>query len=102
METKQPQAGLVPALFLAYRAVKALGFSHQRLVNEHHEVNHNTLRRIRDGRAGKLVTDEFYLKLFMTLLNGEYHRRMENGGDHVFEILNEMRKINLTLLKIPL
>ena len=94
--------GLTSALIIAYRAVMALGYTHQRLVDGNLGVNYNTLRRIRDGKAGKPVTDRYFLQLFVSILNQEYNRRVANGGDGAVAVLRDMRKVTLSLLEIPL
>lgn len=100
METQNPTA-LVKALSLAYNAVMALGFTHQKLASENVGVNYNTLRRIREGREGKPVTDWYFLQLFMSILNKEYERCIARGGDGATAVLRNMRRISLTLLEIP-
>ena len=101
MET-QNQTALVKALSLAYRAVMALGFTHQQLVDGNIGVNYNTLRRIRDGKAGKPVSDQYFLQLFVSILNQEYNQCIANGGDGAVTVLRDMRKVTLSLLEIPL
>lgn len=100
MET-QKQTALVKALSLAYRAVIALGFTHQQLVDGNIGVNYNTLRRIREGKPGKPVTDRYFLQLFLSMLNKEYNHCLAHGGDGATAVLRDMRKISLTLLEIP-
>ncbi len=95
MET-QNQTALVKALSLAYKAVMAFGFTHQQLVDGNIGVNHNTLRRIRDSKVRKSMTDQFYLQLFLKILEAEYQRRIANGADGAGEILRIMRIILLT------
>ena len=101
MET-QNQTALVKALSLAYKAVMALGFTHQKLVDGNFGVNYNTLRRIREGKAGKPVTDRYFLQLFMSILNKEYNHCLARGGEGATAVLRDMSKISLTLLEIPL
>ena len=100
MET-QNQTALVKALSLAYRAVMALGFTHQQLVDGNIGVNYNTLRRIREGKEGKPVTDRYFLQLFMSILNKEYNHCLARGGEGAVAVLRDIRKISLTMLEIP-
>ena len=88
------QTGPMAALGIAYEAVMKLGYKHQRLVNENAEVNHNTLRRIRDRQLMKSSTIEFYLHLFLSLLMNEYRRRMKEGGEGASRILLDVAKIS--------
>lgn len=101
METLHSSGSLVAALSLAYRAIMALGITHQQLVDSNFGVNYNTLRRIREGKAGKPATDRFFLQLFFSILDREYERRVENGGDGAIGVLRVMREISRTLLEIP-
>ena len=89
------------ALTTAYKAVTALGYTHQQLVSEHIGVNFNTLRRIRKGRQGKESTDMFYLSLFVTILEENYQKRICNGGDGSREILLSMKSILFAALELP-
>ena len=94
--------GLTRALTVAYNAVMALGFTHQRLVDEKHGVNYNTLRRIRDGKPGKLVTDRYFLQLFVSILEENYKKCRENADTQGKNaILRTMRKILVFELEIP-
>lgn len=101
MGTFHSPTGLVAALSLAYRAIMALGITHQQLVDSNFGVNYNTLRRIREGKPGKPATDRFFLQLFFSILDREYERRVENGGDGAIGVLRVMREISRTLLEIP-
>lgn len=104
MEANNPnnQSSLVAALNIAYKAVMALGYNHQRLVDGNLGVNYNTLRRIRDGKAGKPVTDKYFLQLFVSILEKEYqHRLSEADLQGTREILRAMRCILLADQEIP-
>ena len=102
METTIHSVGLRAALSMAYNAVMALGITHQQLVGEHPNVNYNTLRRIREGKAGKPATDRFFLQLFVTILEKEYQRRIRRGGDGATDILRTQKNILLVALEIQL
>ena len=81
------------ALGIAYAAVVTLGYTHSRLVKLHEGVNFHTLRKIRDGKEMKNVTERFYLKLFFDLINKEYNRRMNSGGAGAVSLLVVMKDI---------
>lgn len=102
METAIHSVGLRAALSMAYNAVVALGISHQQLVGEYNDLNYNTLRRIREGKAGKPATDRFFLKLFVTILEKEYQRRIQRGGDGATDILRILKNVLLAELEISL
>lgn len=102
METTIHSVGLRTALSIAYNAIIALGISHQQLVGEHPDVNYNTLRRIREGKAGKPATDRYFLQLFVTILEKEYQRRIRRGGDGATDILRILKNVHLAELEISL
>lgn len=84
------------AIGLAYKAVMELRYSHSELLKADCSVNYPTLRNIRDGKPMKRGTERYYLKLFVGLINKEYLRRMENGGDGATDLLRKMKEILLT------
>ena len=100
METTIHPVGLGAALNMAYDAVIALGITHQQLVTENLLVNFNTLRRIRAGKAGKPVIDWSYLQLFVSILEKEYQRRIQQGGDGATDLLRTLKNILLAVLEI--
>ena len=102
MGTTIHPVGLVAAIGMAYSAVIALGITHQQLVKEYTSVSHNTLRRIRAGKVGKPVTDRFFLQLFVTILEKEYQRRIQRGGDGATDMLRTMKNVLLAELEISL
>lgn len=100
MEAKQMNGGLAAATETAYRVITAMGYTHARL-EKHPQVNYNTLRAIRDKKKRKPVTDEFYLQLFVKLLDKEYTKRMAQGGEGATSLLLLERNIFKTLLGLP-
>ena len=103
MEEKKTTTGLTRALTTAYHAVMALGIGHQCMVDNYTGVNYNTLSRIRDGKPRKPVTDRFYLRLFVSILNDEYKKRRAKADTHgMTEILRILREILLLEQDIPI
>lgn len=87
------------ALTLAYNSVISLGWTHAKL-RETYGITLPTLRRIRSGVKGKVSTDGYYLKVFVSILNEEYDRRVANGGDGRYELNMAFREILLAQLDI--
>lgn len=83
------------AIGLAYKSVMELGYSHSELLKADCTVNYPTLRNIRDGKPMRRSTEHYYLKLFVGLINKEYLRRVENGGDGAAYVLRMMKEILL-------
>lgn len=87
------------ALTLAYNSVISLGWTHAKL-RETYKITLPTLRRIRSGVKGKVSTDGYCLKVFVSILNEEYDRRVANGGDGRNELNMAFREILLAQLDI--
>jgi len=103
MEVNNKPTGLTRALTIAYNAVISFGYTHQRLVDEKFGVNYNTLRRIRDGKAGRISTDEFFLQFFVSILNEEYNncnKNADTAGSR--NILQTMKKILFARIELAL
>jgi len=101
MEAKLNMSGISQALFIAYKAVMELGYSHQHLVNTYDTVNYNTLRRISNGKGGKSNTDWFYLRLFVSIIYREYLQKGKSQNTRQnLEFIRKQREIMLVLLEI--
>lgn len=91
------------ALKVAYEALKELGYTHKRLVKENLGVNDNTLRNVRDGKPTKGCTIDFYLSLFVSILDKESQKCFKqadtDGGRRIYKT---MLKILLLEHGIPL
>lgn len=87
------------ALTLAYKCVTRLGWNHSRLSHEY-GITLPTLRRIREGRKGKRLTDEYCLKVFLTIMNDKLHVKLNNGSEDASRLNNEFRHILLALFDI--
>lgn len=87
------------ALTLAYNCVIKMGWSHSMLCGTY-GITLPTLRRIRRGVIGKVSTDKHCLNVFISIINEEYDRRMENGGDGCAELNRAFREILLAQLDI--
>ena len=83
------------ALGLAYEAVMELGYSHSYLTKMDSTVNYPTLRSIREGKPMRRVTERYYLTMFVDIINKEYAKRIENGGDGATDLLRKMKEILL-------
>ena len=94
---KNSATGKRAALKVAYDAIKELKYTHARLVKENlGEVNDNTLRNVRDGKPMKGCTINFYLRLFVSLLDKESQKCfMEADTDGGWRIYKTMVKILL-------
>lgn len=68
------------AVQIAYKMVLHLGYSHARIMEVDNTLTFKTLRRIRQGKTGKITTDRYYLKVFVSIINKEYERRLEEEG----------------------
>lgn len=104
MINESKETGKRAALKEAYEAVKKLGYTHARLVKENlGEVNDNTLRNVRDGKPMKGCTIDFYLDLFVSILNEEskkcFREADTDGGRRIYKT---MLKILLLEHGIPL
>lgn len=64
------------ALEIGYKVVTGIGYKHSQLVSMDCGVNYPTLRRIKSGGKVKKCTEEYYLRLFVNLINKEYERRV--------------------------
>jgi len=95
MEAKSTPTGLTAALQIAYRAIKALGIRPCDIQAAGYNISYNTIKRIRDGKPGKEVTDLYYLKVFITMLHQEYKKRIQEGGDGANRILMLLSQILL-------
>lgn len=62
-------------------------------------VNYPTLRNIRDGKPLKNVTERFYLKLFVGLINDYYVKEIACGGKQATQLLLGMKNILLAHLE---
>lgn len=87
------------ALALAYRYVTKLGYTHAMLMRANACVNYPTLRNIRDGKPLKNVTERFYLKLFVGLINDYYVKEIACGGKQATQLLIAMKNILLAHLE---
>lgn len=94
------QKSELKALLRAYHVVCELGYTPRSIIAEEDSVNYPTLRRIKAGKAGKVSTDQFYLSLFVRLINEEYEARLKNGGEGSTRLLVMMKDILLEVLGI--
>lgn len=101
---KNSATGKRAALKVAYDAIKELKYTHARLVKENMgEVNDNTLRNVRDGKPMKGCTIDFYLDLFVSILNEESKKCFKEADtDGGWRIYKTMVKILLVEHGIPL
>lgn len=87
------------ALTLAYKCVTELGWSHSRLMREY-GITLPTLRRVREGRRGKDVTDEYCMKVFVTILHQAFQDNLTGeGGSRSQFFNNDFREILLALFR---
>ena len=70
------------------------------LVKRFPDVTYTTLRRIEEGRPGKASTDKYYLQIFLRLMNEEYYRLIQNGGDGASNILKRIKEICFVVLEV--
>lgn len=88
------------ALTLAYNSVISLGWTPSRL-NKEYSLTLPTLRRIRKGRKGKDLTDEYCMKVFLEIINLEFHLDLENDGGRKSGDFNKaFREILLALFQM--
>lgn len=88
------------ALTLAYNCVISLGWNHSRLCREY-SLTLPTLRRIRNGRKGKDLTDEYCMKVFLEIINQEFHNDLKNhGGRKVGDFNRAFREILLAQFRM--
>ena len=85
------------ALEIGYKVVKGIGYTHSQLLKMDCGVNYPTLRRIKSGEKVKKCTEEFYLRLFVNLINKEYERCMQMGGKGATDLLRKMRLMLLAI-----
>lgn len=97
-ENKKQTANL--ALTLAYESVIELGWSHSKLCVEY-GITLPTLRRIREGREGRIITDEYCLKCFLSIINEAFYADLKNNGGEQSSFFNRMfREILLAKFQI--
>lgn len=72
-------SGPKAALMIAYKAITKLGYTHKRL-KEETKLTLPTLRRIRDSNLGERSPVNYYLDKFISLLEKEY-KRLVNEAD---------------------
>lgn len=88
------------ALTLAYNCVISSGWNHSKLSKEY-SLTLPTLRRIRDGRKGKDLTDEYCMKVFLEIINQEFHDDIKNhGGKRSGDFNKAFREILLALFRV--
>ena len=80
------------ALTLAYDCVVRNGWSHAKL-RDSYGITFPTLRRIRNGVKGKVCTDEYCMRVFLSILNEEYDRRLNNSGEGCGDLNRAFRAI---------
>ena len=103
MINESKKTGKRDALKEAYEAVKKLGYTHKRLGKENLGVIDNTLRNVRDGKPMKGCTVDFYLDLFVSILDKESQKCFKQADtDGGRKIYKTMRKILLLEHGIPL
>lgn len=100
MEAKHDKE--LSALMLAYQVVTKLGYTHSRIKKIDGTVNYPTLRSVRDGKNINGSTERYYLRLFVSIINEEYERCMQNGGDGANNLLILMKNLLLADLQIKL
>lgn len=97
-ENKKQTANL--ALTLAYVSVIELGWNHSKLCEEY-GITLPTLRRIRDGRIGRITTDEYCLQCFLSIIKEAFYADLENTGGEHSNFFNRMfREILLAQFQI--
>lgn len=83
------------ALTLAYNCVTKLGWNHSRISREF-GITLPTLRRVRSGHSGKSITDDYCMKVFLTIINDAFHKDLTNeGGKKTVNFNNVFREILL-------
>lgn len=88
------------ALTLAYNFVISLGWKHSKL-NREYSLTLPTLRRIRNGQKGKDLTDEYCMKVFLEIIEQEYHNNLEkHGGSKSGDFNNTFHKILLAQFQV--
>lgn len=87
------------ALEIGYKVVTSIGYTHSQLVSMDCGVNYPTLRRIKSGEKVKKCTEEFYLRLFVNLINKEYENRVQMGGEGASDLLRKMRLMLLAMVR---
>ena len=87
------------ALEIGYKVVTGIGYTHSQLVSMDCGVNYPTLRRIKSGEKVKKCTEEFYLRLFVNLINKEYEKRVQMGGEGATDLLRKMRLMLLAMVR---
>lgn len=88
------------ALTLAYNCVICLGWNHLRLSREY-SLTSPTLRRIRNGRKGSNSTNEIYMKVFLTIIEQEFHNDLKDHGGRKSGFFHKsFREILLALFQV--
>lgn len=85
------------ALMLAYNNVKELGWTHKRLCQEY-GLSMHLLRRISEGRAGKLSADEDCMKCLLRIIRSEFYDDLRNHGGSQSHYFNNLFRDILFLL----
>lgn len=78
------------AVTLAYKCVKTLKWTHSRL-NGEYGLTLPTLRRIRDGKNLKPATEEYYTKVFVSIIKQAYYDDLQAGGKNA-PLFNKMMR----------
>ena len=98
------KTGKRAALKIAYDAIKELGYTHQGLVKKNLGVIYKTLRNIRDDKPMKDCTIDFYLKLFVSLLDKESQNRFmvadTEGGGRIYKTMIKILLVEHELLEV--
>lgn len=98
----RPINGPEAALFFAYDYVhKVLKIEHHDVVEHYQGTNYNTLHRIHKKAAGKATTNEFYLRIFIDIINKEYQQSLTSGNLNPTELLRVMKDILLLNMGFP-
>lgn len=88
------------ALTLAYNCVISLGWNHSKLSREY-SLTLPTLRRIRNGRKGKDLTDEYCMKVFLEIIDQEFHYNLDkHGGSKSGDFSKAFRTILLAQFQV--
>ena len=87
------------ALTLAYDCVVRNGWSHAKL-RDSYGITFPTLRRIRNGVKGKVRTDEYCMRVFVSVLKEEYETDLRNGKEGCANMNRAFREILFAMLDI--
>lgn len=89
---------------IAYDVIKEHGYTHARLVRENLGVIDNTLRNVRDGKPMKNSTIDFYLRLFVSLLDKESQKCFKeadtDGGWRIYKTMIKILLVEHELLSV--